>query len=50
MPALRVDEPGGVEDLHRPVRVERRDDRRDCREVAIDELAESAVVVHGARP
>src|SRR5580765_3614664 len=50
MVAVVVHEPDGVEHLHRLVRVERRHDLRDRVEVAVDELAEAPVVVHGARP
>ena len=46
--ALVVDEPDGVEDLHRLMRVEARHDLRDRAEVAVDELAEPAVVVDRA--
>ena len=46
--ALVVDEPDGVEDLHRPVRVEARDDLRDRAEVPVHELAEPPVVVDRA--
>ena len=49
MLALGIDEPDRVEDLHRLVGVERGDDLRDRVEVAVDELAEAPVVVHGAR-
>jgi hypothetical protein len=50
--ALLVDEPDRVEDLHLMVGVEARDDLGDRAEVAVDELAQAAVVVHcaGARP
>ena len=47
--AVLVHEPGSVEDLHRLVRVECRDDLRDRAEVPVDELAEPAVVVGRAR-
>jgi hypothetical protein len=46
---LVVDEVPGVEDLHRLVRVHRRDDARDRIEVLIDELAQAPVVVERAR-
>ena len=49
VPPLRVDEPGRVEDLHRLVRVECRDDLGDRAEVPVDELAEAPVVVGRAR-
>ena len=44
-----VDEPDGVEDLHRLVRVERRDDLRDCVQVSVEEFAQPPVVVDRAR-
>src|SRR6266508_2267874 len=47
--AVPVDEPGRVEDLLGPVRVERRHDLRDPSEVPVDELAKAAVVVGRAR-
>ena len=47
MPAVRVDEERGVEDLERLVRVERNDRLRDPPEVAVDEVAETPVVVQG---
>ena len=48
MLALLVDQPDRVEDLHRVVRVEAREDLRDRAEVAVDELAQPAVVVDRA--
>ena len=48
--AVLVDQPQRVEDLHRPVRVQAREDLRDRAEVAVDELAQAAVVVDGAGP
>ena len=48
MVALVVDEPDGVEDLHRPVRVEAGDDLRDRAEVPVHEVAEAPVVVDRA--
>ena len=45
VPPLRVDEPRRVEDLRGLVRVERRHDLRDRAEVAVEELAQPAVVV-----
>src|SRR5215216_6819097 len=47
--AVLVDEPDRVEDLHRMVGVEARIDLRDCAEVAVDELAQTTVVVHSSR-
>src|SRR5215212_1092328 len=47
--AVLVDEPDRVEDLHRMVGVEARKDLRDCAEVAVDELAQTTVVVDCAR-
>ena len=47
--AVLVDQPQ-VEDLHRPVRVQAREDLRDRAEVSVDELAQAAVVVDGAGP
>jgi hypothetical protein len=46
--SVLVDEPDGMEDLHRLVRVEGRDDGRDRVEVPVKELAEAAAVVDGA--
>ena len=40
----RVHEPGGMEDLVRPMRVQRRHDLGDRSEVAVDELAQPAAV------
>ena len=45
---MLVDEPDRVEDLHRVVRVEAREDLGDRAEVAVDELAQPAVVVDRA--
>ena len=39
-----------MEDLHRLVRVERRNDLRDRVEIAVDELAEPSVVVDAPVP
>ena len=50
MLTVGVHEPDGVEHLHRLVRVQGGDDLRDRVEVAVDELAEAAVVVDGPRP
>ena len=50
MAPVLVDEPEGVEDLHRLVGVERRHDLGDRVEVPVEELAEAAVVVDGPRP
>src|SRR5829696_8304553 len=47
--AVLVEEPDRVEDLHHMVGVEARKDLRDCAEVAVDELAQTTVVVHSAR-
>ena len=47
--ALLVDEPDRVEHLHRTVGVEARKDLRDRGEVAVDELAQTPVVVDRAR-
>jgi hypothetical protein len=49
-PPFRVHEQDAVEDLERLVRVERGDDLRDRVQVPVDELAEPARVVQGARP
>ena len=49
MVAVLVDQPDRVEDLHGVVGVEAREDLRDRAEVAVDELAQAAVVVDGAR-
>src|ERR671935_825095 len=48
MIAVLVDEPNRVEDLHRVVGVEARQDLRDVAEIAVDELAEPTVVVDRA--
>ncbi len=45
MLAVLVEQPDGVEDLHRMVRVEAGEDLRDRAEVAVEELAEAAIVV-----
>jgi len=45
---LGVDEPDGVEDLHRPMRVEARHDLSDRPQVAVGELAKPPVVVDRA--
>src|SRR5215208_2145841 len=47
--AVLVEEPDRVEDLHHMVGVEARKDLRDCAEVAVDELAQTTVIVHSAR-
>ena len=47
--AVLVDEPDRVEHLHRMVGVEARKDLCDCAEVAVDELAQTTVVVDRAR-
>src|SRR5215204_6936827 len=47
--AVLVDEPDRVEHLHRMVGVETGIDLRDCADVAVDELAQTTVVVHSAR-
>src|SRR2546423_10537642 len=49
MAAVVVDEPDRVEHLHRMVGVQAREDLRDRAEVAIDELAQTTVVVDRAR-
>jgi hypothetical protein len=49
MVALVVHQPDRVEDLHGVMGVEARDDLRERAEVAVDELAQPAAVVHGAR-
>src|SRR2546423_6526129 len=49
MAAVVVDEPDRVEHLHRMVGVEAREDLRDRAEVAVDELAQTTVVVDRAR-
>src|SRR5439155_2730034 len=48
--AALVDQPDRVENLHRMVGVEARKDLRDLAKVAIEELAQTAVVVNRARP
>jgi hypothetical protein len=47
VPALLVDQPQWVEDLQGSMRVEGRDELADRPEIAIDELAQPAVVVDG---
>src|SRR5215216_5731475 len=47
--AVLVEEPDRVEHLHHMVGVEARKDLCDCAEVAVDELAQTTVVVHSAR-
>jgi hypothetical protein len=48
MAAVLVHEPDRVEDLHGAMGVEARHDLRDRAEVAVDEVAETAVVVDGS--
>ena len=50
MIAALVDQPDRVENLHRMMGVETRKDLRDLAKVAIEELAQTAVVVNRARP
>jgi hypothetical protein len=47
--AVLIDEPDRVEHLHRMVGVEARKDLCDCAEVAVDELAQTTVVVDRTR-
>ena len=49
MATLVVHEPHGVKDLHRLVGIERRHDLRYRVQVPEEEVAQAAVVVHGAR-
>ena len=48
MPALVVDEPDGMEDLHRLMRVHGRQDASDVSEIAVDELRDAPIVVDRA--
>ena len=49
MIAVLVDQPDRVEDLHRMMGVEARQDLRDRAEVAVDESAQTTVVVDRSR-
>jgi hypothetical protein len=49
MAAVRVDQVWRMEDLERPVRVERYDDRAYASDVPVDEIAQPAAVIDCAR-